>query len=310
MEKLQLSQITISNPYLRNNTDIETLKKSIETIGLINPLTVNDKNELIAGGRRYQALKELEIEEVEVSRVNCSELEQELISIDENLVRKPLDKLELENCLNRGRDIYEQLNPNAEKIDLEIKELTPDQKKQEKEKEENDTTSFAAITSEKTGLSKSVIKNAIKRDARSSETIKQARGSGDISASQVNEIIKLKKEEQDEILPYIKEKSVKDVRKIVKKAREEGISQAIQASQDQVELPKEFIQLENMAKKCNKILTKVIIENMDIDENDMKKVFQQLEKLKKQSTDFLNLYGQGEVPMNSLQSPSVENVIQ
>jgi len=290
MQTISISDINISNPYLRTKTDIDSLKKSIQTIGLINPLTINDKNELLAGGRRYQALKELGIKEVAVNKVSVNALEQELISIDENLVRKPLKKLELEECLNRGREIYEELNPTAKKIDIDAKDLTASEKKQEKADEENDMTSFAAITSEKTGLSKSVIKNAIRRDAHSSKNIKQARGNGDLSASQVNEIIKLSKEEQDLILPYVKEKSVKEVRKIIGQAKQRGVDSAIKLTSDTKELPKEFTHLETMAKKCNKLLSKLILENLDVDEEELNKVIDQVSSLKQQSEEFLDLY--------------------
>ena len=294
MEKLTLDKITVTNPYLRTDTDIEALKKSIETIGLINPLTVNNDNELLAGGRRYTAMKELGITEADVQRVDLSTLEQELVSIDENLVRCPLNKLELEQCLNRGREIYEEINPTANKIDIKVRKLSAEEKRQEKEEEENDTTSFAAITSEKTGLSKSVIKNAIKRDAASSKTIKEARGAGEISASQVNEIIKLDKKEQDKILPYVKEKSVKDVRKIVDLARENGLDMAIESSMEVDALPREFTQLETMVKRCNKMLAKIIIENIDAEGDELMKIAGQVQKLKSQSSDFLKLYADGE----------------
>ena len=87
MHTMNINEISVSNKYLRTNTNVEKLKKSIETVGLINPLIINENNELIAGGRRYTAMKELGYEEVPVFKVSKNSLEQELISIDENLVR-------------------------------------------------------------------------------------------------------------------------------------------------------------------------------------------------------------------------------
>ena len=290
MEKLALNQVIVSNPYLRTNTDIEALKKSIEAVGLINPLTINKDNELLAGGRRYQAMKELNIDEALVQRVDLSSLEQELISIDENLVRTPLNKIELENCLNRGREIYEELNPTANKVKTEVKEMTPEEKRNEKAQDEEDTTSFAAITAEKTGLSKAVIKKAIQRDEQSSKKVKLARGAGEISASQVNEIIQLKKGDQDRLLDHVKNKSVKDVRKMIKTARIDGLDAAIEESENTQEVPREFIQLEAMAKKTNKLLSKVIIENIHAEGDQFKKVIAQIKSLHKQSNDFLALF--------------------
>lgn len=290
MEKLALDQVIVSNPYLRTHTDIDSLKKSIEAVGLINPLTINNKNELLAGGRRYQAMKELGFSEVMVNRVDRSSLLQELISIDENLVRTPLNKIEFENCLNRGREIYEELNPSALKVETKVKAMTPAEKRIEKEQEEEDTTSFAAITSEKTGLSKAVIKKAIQRDAGSSDKIKKARGAGEISASQVNEIIQLKKGDQDKILEFVKDKSVKDVRKIIKIARAQGLERAIAESENAEVIPREFTQLEVQARKTNKLLTKIIIENMDMDKDQLTNVMKQVQGLYEQSKTFLELF--------------------
>lgn len=308
MEKVALDQVIITNPYLRTNTDIESLKKSIEAVGLINPLTINEKNELLAGGRRYQALKELGFSEVEVTRVDRSKLEQELISIDENLVRTPLSKIEFENCLNRGREIYEELNPTANKVETKIKALTPAEKRIEKEQEELDETSFAAVTSAKTGLSKAVIKKAIQRDAASSEKVKKARGAGEISASQVNEIIQLKKEDQDIILDHVKDKSVKDVRKIVKLARAQGLETAIEESENVDIVPREFTQLEAQVKKTNKLISKIIVENMDIDSDQISKIIEQVRILNHKSKDFLELYADG-VGFMPNQSESFEDSV-
>lgn len=290
MHTINLNEIKLTNPYLRTNTDIDSLVKSIKAIGLIHPLTINEKNELLAGGRRYQALKELEYTEVPVIISKKNDLEQELVSIDENLVRKPLDKLEFEQCLSRGCEIYEQLYPTANKVDIEKEANTPAEKKQEKEEEENDTTSFAAVTSEKLGLSKAVIKQAIKRNAKSSPEVKEARGSGDVSASQVNEIIKLEKEEQKKVLPYIKDRSVKEVRQLVDRVKSTGLEQAIKTTLNEKVLPKEFVQLHAQVKKSNKMMSKLIIEDFPVDHPDMNKVLASVKKLQDLTYDFMNAY--------------------
>ena len=150
---VNLNDIKLTNQYLRLDTDVESLQKSIEKVGLINPITINKDNELLAGARRFEAMKALGWTEAPVHVVDRQSLEQELISIDENLVRKALTNLEFEKCLNRGREIYEELNPVATKVDVTVKEMTPAEKKQAKIEEDEDQDSFAAVTSEKTGLS-------------------------------------------------------------------------------------------------------------------------------------------------------------
>lgn len=289
MAKMKISEIKVNSKYLRLDSDVELLAKSIEQVGLIHPLSVNENNELIAGGRRYSAIKTLGWDEVEVTVVEKSDLEQELISIDENLVRKALSKVQFEECLNRGREIYEELNPEASKVSLDTKKLTTAEKAEKKEKEDADTSSYAAVSSEKLGLSKSVISGAIKRDALSSKKVKEARSKGELSAGQVNELIRMSKTEQDKALPHIKKHSIKEVRKLVDNASNSSVEAAIEVDKNEPKLPKEFVQLMNLSKRINKTLSKVLLEQMEYSGPEAKKIEKESKKLRDQLNDFLRL---------------------
>jgi len=277
---LALSDIKRNSEYLRTNTDVETLKKSIEKVGLINPITLNTDYELLAGARRYQAITELGWSECWVHITEGDSLQQELISIDENLVRSPLNKLEFEKCLNRGRDIYETLNPSAIKVDLSNEELSPENKLKQKEKEKLDTNSFAAITAEKTGLSKSVIKSAIKRDELASDAVKTARSSGELNASQTNEIITLNKDIQEDVLPLIADKTVKEARKIIRAARSGGVEAAIEESESIVPLPNEYKLLRSPLKRMNKNLSRILLEGLNYDGPEQQQINKEMKELK------------------------------
>lgn len=288
-----LSKIKLSGEYLRLDTDVESLQKSIEKIGLINPLTINKEDELLAGARRYQALKNLGIAQVPVHVVDRKILEQELISIDENLVRKSLDKMELETYLNRGREIYEKLNPQANKIELNATSPeSPAEKKRQKEMDDLDHDSFAAVASEKTGLSKSIIKGAIKRDALASNMVKEARGSGVLSASQTNEIIKLSKEEQDHILPLISDKTVKEARKIIKKAKIDGIEAAHKEAEAIKPIPKEYSHILNLSKRLSKNISRVLLEELSYDGEEKGKIVKEVKKLHESLGKLLEVNGE------------------
>ena len=287
---MKLSEIKTDREYLRLDSDVETLAKSIDQVGLIHPLSVNEDNELLAGGRRYCAVKSLGWEEVEVSVVKRSDLEQELISIDENLVRKPLDKLQFEKCLNRGREIYEELNPTASKISLETKKLSPAEKK---EQDVADTSSFAAVSAEKLGLSKSVISGAIKRDALSSKKVKEARSLGEISAGQANELIRMPKAEQDKILPHIKKHTIKDIRKLIDQAADAGVDAAIEVDKKQPKLPKEYAQVINLSKRLNKTLAKILLEQMNYSGPETKSIAKEMVKLTDHLSGFLSMLSNG-----------------
>lgn len=275
-----LTDIKRNNQYLRTQTDVDTLKKSIEKIGLINPITINQDNELLAGARRFQAVSDLGWTEIPVHVVERDALEQELISIDENLVRSPLNNLELEKCLNRGREIYETLNPTVTKVDLSNEELTAELKQKQREKEKLDTNSFAAITAEKTGLSKSVIKGAIKRDELASESVKQARSQGELNASQTNEIIRLDKDTQKEILPLIADKTVKEAKKIIKAAKVGGIDAAHEEAEQLIPLPKEYTLLKSPLKRINKNLSRILLEELKYDGPEQQQINKEMLELK------------------------------
>jgi ParB family chromosome partitioning protein len=285
----KLADITTNSEYLRLNTDVEALKKSIEKIGLINPITINNNNELLAGARRFQAITDLAWEEVSVHIVDRDLLEQELISIDENLVRSPLNKLELEKCLNRGREIYEKLNPNANKIDLSNDALSTENKQKQKEKDKLDTDSFAAITAEKTGLSKSVIKGAIKRDELASESVKQARNVGELNASQTNEIIKLDKETQAKILPLIADKTIKEAKKIISAAQKSGVDAAIEATEKLIPLPREYTQLRSPLRKLNQNLSRIIAEELKYEGAEQQQIEKEMLALKENVENYFRM---------------------
>ncbi len=285
----KLSEIERNSKYLRVDTDVEMLKKSIENVGLINPLTVNKNNELLAGARRFQAVTELGWSEVDVHIVDRDLLEQELISIDENLVRTPLNNLELEKCLNRGREIYEQINPGTLKVNFSTKELSPEEKNKQQAQEDKDNDSFAAITAEKTGLSKAVIKSAIKRDELASDSVKKARGAGELNATQTNVIIELDKEIQEAVLPLITDKTVKETREIIKAVKEGGIEAAKEESENIVPLPQEYKLLKSPLKRVSKNLSRILVEGLKYEGPEKEQINKEMFELKEQLDNYFKM---------------------
>ena len=280
----QITDIKSNNEYLRHGTDVETLKKSIESIGLINPLTVNKNNELLAGSRRFQAIVELGWKEVEVHVVDRDLLQQELISIDENLVRKPLSRLEVETCLNRGREIYEELTPKAVKIKLSNEPDEPEVKDSGNENE-----SFAAITAEKTGLSERVINSAIKRDALAADAVKQARSQGELNATQTNQIIQLDKDLQEKVLPLIADKTVKQAQEIIKIVKKDGMEAAIEMNGNIVPMPSEYALIKSPVKRMNKNLSRILLEKMKYEGPEQAVINKELLALKQKLAEYFEM---------------------
>lgn len=288
MEMINIDSIKIDNEYLRLNTNVDKLVKSIETVGIIHPLIINDKNELISGGRRYTALKQLGRTEVPCIKVSHNILEQELISIDENLVRQDLNKLEMEKCLSRGKEIFEQLYPKAIKFNDE--DLTKPENNEIKKDLPTDERSFIDITAEKTGLSKKVIKSAIERDEKTSAQIKKLRSDGSLNASQTNELIKLDREEQELIAPMIIGKSAKVIKKLVKDIGQNGFEKAVQDYQTTPNFPKEFQSLATLIARTNKVLGKIILEEMKSDHEEVEKILEQMSTLRIHFDQFLEIH--------------------
>jgi ParB family chromosome partitioning protein len=287
MQTRKLSELKVKSSYLRTDTDIEKLKKSIETVGIIQPLVINENNELISGGRRYSALKELGIEEAPVHIIEQPELQQELMSIDENLVRLNLNKVEFEKCLSRGREIYEELNPVAKKYEEE--DLTIKEENEIQKDAPNKERSFVDMTAEKTGLSKKVIKSAIDRDLRSSGLVKEYRKRGELNASQTNELIKLNKDEQEKVLDQVIGKSAREIKDLVSLVKDKGVDEAIIEVQTAPKTPKEYKSLSTLIKRSNKLLAKILLEEFELAEDEKDAFFKDAQRLQNHLTEVMAL---------------------
>jgi len=102
--KVRVDQIKIKKRIRKDLGNIFELKESMRKHGLINPVTINNKNQLLAGYRRLMAAKELGWNEIECSMVSAnSSLEKFDIEVEENIVRKNFAPVELEWIEERRR---------------------------------------------------------------------------------------------------------------------------------------------------------------------------------------------------------------
>jgi ParB family chromosome partitioning protein len=260
MQIKKLDDLKVTNPYLRLGTDVSSLEKSIQTLGLIAPLVISSDNVILAGARRYQALLNLGRTEAPVVVVEGNSLEKELVSIDENLVRKDLTKMEIETHLRRAKEIYQTLFPEPE---VPVKEESISEQKIIKET--LPAEKFLTMVSEKTGLSPKQIHEAISRDELSSEEVKEARLNGELSLSQTNEIVKLKKEDQTLAIDHIKELPVREIKKFVKMAKAQGVEKAIKQSTPLHPHQKDFDEVETLLKKALKKITQLNLEGISFE---------------------------------------------
>ncbi|MBC8180867.1 ParB N-terminal domain-containing protein [candidate division KSB1 bacterium] len=105
--KIKIDDIKISARIRIDNTDISQLKKSIEEIGLLNPIIVDEENELLSGFRRLTACRELGWEEIDavVFKTSDNEVKKLDIEFHENLGRIDLSNDDRLNYLQMRHDL-------------------------------------------------------------------------------------------------------------------------------------------------------------------------------------------------------------
>jgi len=108
--KIKVKDIKVGNRIRKDIGDLEDLKRSLKNHGLLNPISINSKGELIAGHRRLTAIQQLGWDEVEAKIISPkSELDFLEMEMEENIVRREFSQDELIEGLNRKKQL---LQPN------------------------------------------------------------------------------------------------------------------------------------------------------------------------------------------------------
>lgn len=91
-----IKDIKVKKRVRKDLGNLDELKDSLRIYGLLNPITLNRKNELIAGERRLEAAKQIGWTNINANIIdNISEVEQLEIEIEENNQRKEFTEAEL-----------------------------------------------------------------------------------------------------------------------------------------------------------------------------------------------------------------------
>ena len=169
---IPISNIIVSEDRLWKikEEQVETLKSSISEIGLINPITVQERKGkylLIGGEHRYTACKQLGFE-----NIHCNVIPREydndededarlvLMEVDENLVRRTADFIEESLLLNRRRIAYEKLNPGC--TSQEVKSIKNKNEYKNAIPTKGITKTFIQDTMDKTKLSSTNIAQKVR----------------------------------------------------------------------------------------------------------------------------------------------------
>ena len=100
--QVQIKDVIIKRRIRINLGNLNQLSESLRAHGLMNPVLITAKNELIAGHRRLEAAKLLGWKTIEAKVVpNISEADKLEMEIDENLHRRPLSPDELADGYSR-----------------------------------------------------------------------------------------------------------------------------------------------------------------------------------------------------------------
>lgn len=107
---VQIKDIKIKRRVRKDLGNLEDLKDSMKIYGLMNPITLNSRYELIAGERRLQSAIQLGWTSINANIIdNLSEVEQLEMEIEENNQRKEFTDAELMEGYKRLQRLR---NPN------------------------------------------------------------------------------------------------------------------------------------------------------------------------------------------------------
>ena len=203
---IPISNIIVSEDRLWKikEEQVETLKSSISEIGLINPITVQERKGkylLIGGEHRYTACKQLGFE-----NIHCNVIPREydndededarlvLMEVDENLVRRTADFIEESLLLNRRRIAYEKLNPGC--TSQEVKSIKNTNEYKNAIPTKGITKTFIQDTMDKTKLSSTNIAQKVRVGELISEDKKDVIKGNSVSSVTLQLITKGKDKEK------------------------------------------------------------------------------------------------------------------
>jgi len=188
MTTIPIGRVQVDAASRRRRLDqgkVSELADSIQQLGLLNPITILPGGRLVAGYHRYEACKLLGWRDIPVNTVELSGLDAELAEIDENLVRNDLSELEHGQHLQRRKEIYEALHPEAK--------VGGDRKSDEAKSKRNDFVlipSFSEDTAAKTGRSARSIQQGVQIATKITPEVQEKIRDHDLADSKT-ELLKL-----------------------------------------------------------------------------------------------------------------------
>ena len=178
LQKIALRNLVASGqPRPLITEDVDKLAASIKELGLIQPITVKHSVvihgtaeagwQIVAGHHRVAACRLLGWSDIDALVIgDMDHLQAELIEIDENLCRSELSTTQRSKYMKRRRQIWEAMHPveRVVKVDeTEVEQVVPPQYSGQLGGARPQTKSFAASTTESTGMTKQSINRHLAR---------------------------------------------------------------------------------------------------------------------------------------------------
>lgn len=269
-KEINIDDIVVSDERLwqLKEDEVNTLKKSIEEIGLITPIAVQERGSkylLIGGEHRYTACKQLGFKTIpcniiprEYENDEDEDARLVLMEVDENLVRRTADFIEESFLLNRRKIAYEKLNPNCTSADKEkegskYRYKNIDKNLSQPLAQTAQVKTFIDDTKEKTGMASRTIASRLRVGELISEDKKDLIKDNKVSSHILNSIVVGKDKEEVKKASEIHLETIdsmetnKNKNIIMQKAIKE-----VKKEINQVENPIEF------AEKVQEVIPKII----------------------------------------------------
>ena len=113
---MQVTEIPITDIKVRfrlrtpSENKVAEIAESIDQIGLMNPITLDSKFNLIAGYHRLLAFQHLEKSSIpSIIKETTDDAFNELMEVDENLKRNELNHIEVSEHIRRREELMESL---------------------------------------------------------------------------------------------------------------------------------------------------------------------------------------------------------
>lgn len=225
-KRLLMSEIVVGRRVRKELGELHSLIKSIETVGLLHPIVVNTKRELVAGGRRLEAVKRIGWVDVPTVIVDGLDETTEALKAerDENTCRKPWTVTEMAEM---GRQLEELERPKA-------KEASNKNLLQNKDESEVENFHLGGKVRDKVGEALGVSgKTYEKAKVISEDGIDELKNMVDhqeVSIDAANEIAKLPKSDQARIVEQGPD-GVKKAAKAKRQAKQKNAPKALKHSE-------------------------------------------------------------------------------